>query len=172
MKAARGGRFALIGKSGAGKSTVAERIERDYRIRRISTGTICRQISMLLFGNEEKASTQRIDDALTQIDPSIFLRAALRGAEPSESICVDSLRFSTDYSLARERGFEIIRVTASDETRTRRLAIRGQVFNLDVDGRHRSETDLDTAEADYTIHNDGTTDEIEAALRSIFSRGA
>lgn len=172
MTAARAGRFALIGKSGAGKSTVAEQIAQDYGIRRISTGTICRKISMLLFGNEEKASTQRIDDALTQIDPSIFLRAALRDAAPQESICVDSLRFSADYSFARDQGFEIIRVTASDETRTRRLAARGQAFNLDVDGRHRSETELDTAEADFTIHNEGTKDEIEAALRSIFFRGA
>ncbi|MBB3387215.1 cytidylate kinase [Rhizobium sp. BK609] len=151
---------------------MAEQISRDYGIRRISTGTICRQISMLLFGNEDKASTQRIDDALTQIDPSIFLQAALRGAAPEERVCVDSLRFAADYNLARAQGFEIIRVTASDETRTRRLAARGQVFNLDVDGRHRSETELDTAEADLTIHNDGTKNEIEAALRSIFSRGA
>lgn len=151
---------------------MAEQIERDYGIRRISTGSICRKISMLLFGNEEKRFTQRIDDALTQIDPSIFLRAALRGAAPEEPICVDSLRFSADYSLAREEGFEIIRVIASDDTRRRRLAARGQVFNLDVDGRHRSETDLDAAEADFTIHNDGMKDEIEAALRSIFYRGA
>lgn len=171
MRAVDGGRFALIGKSGAGKSTVAEQIARDYGIHRISTGTICRQISVLLFGNEEKASTQRIDDALTQIDPSIFLQAALRGTAPEDSVCVDSLRFTTDYSFARDRGFKIIRVTASEETRTRRLAIRGQVFNLDVDGRHRSETELDTVEADYTICNDGTKDEIEAALRSIFYRG-
>lgn len=172
MTAARARQFALVGKSGAGKSTVAEQISRDYGIRRISTGAICRQISMLLFGNEDKATTQRIDDALTQIDPSIFLQAALRGAAPEEQICVDSLRFAADYSLARAQGLEIIRVTASDETRTRRLAARGQVFNLDVDGKHRSETELDTTEADFTIHNDGTKDEIEAALRSIFSRDA
>ncbi|MBZ9766557.1 hypothetical protein LB526_07260 [Mesorhizobium sp. CA6] len=151
---------------------MAEQIWRDYGIRRISTGAICRQISMLLFGNEEKASTQRIDDALTQLDPSIFFRAALRSAAPEESICVDALRFSADFRFAREQGFEIIRVVASDETRICRLAARGQVFNLNVDGRHRSETELDTSEADFTIHNDGTKDEIEAALRSIFSRGA
>lgn len=140
-------------------------------MRRISTGIICRQISLLLFGNEDKASTQQIDDALTQIDPSIFLQAALRGAAPKEQICVDSLRFATDYSLARAQGFEIIRVTASDETRARRLETRGQVFTLDVDGKHRSETELDKAAADFTIHNDGAKDEIQAALRSIFSRG-
>lgn len=172
MTPSRAGRFALIGKSGAGKSTVAEQIEREYGIRRISTGTICREISMLLFGNEEKASTQRVDDALTQIEPSIFLRAALRGIESEAAICVDSLRFLTDYDLARDEGFEVIRVIASDETRICRLTARGQAFNPDVEGRHRSETELDTAEADFTIHNDGTKGEIEAALRSIFSRGA
>ena len=124
---------------------------------------------MLLFGNEDKASTQQIDDALTQIDPSIFLQAALRAVAPEERICVDSLRFMADYNIVRAQGFEIIRVTASEDTRTRRLAARGQVFNIETDGRHRSETELDTAETDFTIYNDGTKDEIETALRSIFS---
>ncbi len=163
-------RFALMGKSGAGKSTVGEWISQHHGIRRISTGIICRQISQLLFGNEDKASTQKIDDALTQIDPSIFLQAALRGVAPEEKICVDSLRFAADYRLARAQGFEIIRVTASDETRARRLASRGQVFSLDIDGKHRSETELDIAVADFTVDNDGTKEEIKAALLSIFSR--
>ena len=125
MTAFRIRKIALIGKSGAGKSTVAERIAQDYGFRRISTGTICRKISMLLFGNEDKASTQRIDDALTLVDPSIFLRAALREARPQEPICVDSLRFISDYNLARSQGFEIIRVTASDATRERVVLLRG-----------------------------------------------
>lgn len=124
MTAVHARRFALIGKSGAGKSTVAEQIAQDYGIRRVSTGAICRQISNLLFGNEEKASTQRIDDALTEIDPSIFLQAALRNAGPEERICVDSLRFTSDYRIARDQGFEIIRVIALDESRALRLAAR------------------------------------------------
>lgn len=172
MTAVRARRFALIGKSGAGKSTVAEQIKRDYGIRRISTGIICRQISMLLFDNEDKASTQRIDDALTPIDPSIFLRAALRGVTLEEQICVDSLRFMADYSLVQAEGFEIIRVISSDNTRMRRLEARGQVFDPDVDGRHRSEIELDTVKSDFTINNDGPEEEIQAALRSIFSMGS
>lgn len=165
-------RFALIGKSGAGKSTVADSIAQTYGIRRVSTGKICRAISMLLFGNEDKASTQRIDDALTLVDPSIFLRAALRDSKPQEPICVDSLRFASDYDLARSQGFEIIRVTASDVVRQRRLAARGQVFNISTDGMHRSETELDEALVDFTIHNDGTTEEIDNILRSVVFREA
>jgi dephospho-CoA kinase len=172
MTVIRAKRFALIGKSGAGKSTVADQIFRDYGIRRISTGAICRQISKLLFGNDDKASTQLIDDALTQIEPSIFLRAALRDVAPDEQICVDSLRFAADYRIARAEGFQIIRVTASDETRTHRLKGRGQVFIHDVDGMHRSETELDTSIVDFLIQNDGKREEIEVTLRSIFARGA
>lgn len=169
MSVERVRRFALIGKSGAGKSTVAEQISSNYGVRHISTGAICRQISMLLFGNDDKASTQRIDDALTPIDPSIFLRASLRDVQQDEPICLDSLRFSADYDLARYQGFEIIRVTASSEKRTKRLATRGQVFDLEIDGNHRSETELDFVSVDFTVLNDGTKDEIKDALRSIFS---
>ena len=172
MTALRIRRLALIGKSGAGKSTVADHIARAYGIRRVSTGTICRKITMLLFGNEDKASTQRIDDALTLVDPSIFLRAALRESELYEPICVDSLRFASDYDLARSQGFEIIRVLASDATREYRLAARGQVFNISTDGMHRSETDLDEAQVDFTIHNDGTPEEIDSILRSVVFREA
>lgn len=164
-------KFALIGKSGAGKSTVANQIARLSGARRVSTGAICRSISKLLFANEDKTSTQRIDDALTIIDPSIFLKAALRDVKPDEAICVDSLRFASDYQIARSSGFEIIRVVASDKIRAIRLSKRGQVFNPDVDGRHRSETDLDDVLVDFTIENDGTEQAIEAAVRSILCTG-
>jgi hypothetical protein len=63
-------------------------------------------------------------------------------------------------------------VTASDEIGTRRLATRGQIFVLDVDGKHRSETELDQRAVDFTIHNVGKEYEIEAGLRSIMSWGA
>lgn len=73
-------RFAIIGKSGSGKSRVAETLSELLGVRHIRTGTICRQIARLLFDNEDKQSTQRLDDVLTTIDSSIFVRAALRSA--------------------------------------------------------------------------------------------
>lgn len=163
-------KFALIGKSGAGKSTAAEMIANRYRARRVSTGIICRQISSLLMGNEDKASTQKIDDALIKIDKSIFLKAALRGVAEDESICVDALRFKSDLELARERGFFVIRVTASDQLRSARLRARGQVFDMAVDGRHRSEIELDGSAADLEILNDGSLDTMRQALERICVR--
>ncbi|TCA18490.1 hypothetical protein E0H68_03375 [Rhizobium leguminosarum bv. viciae] len=160
-------RFALIGKSGAGKSTVAGSLCQGADIRRVSTGQICRQIAKLLFDNDDKASTQRVDDALTLIDPSVFLQAALRGVDLRESICLDALRFQSDYAIARDLGFKIIRVSAPDALRVRRLAERGQVFDLATDGQHRSEVELDAAAVDFTIRNEGTREDVDAAVRAI-----
>ncbi|MBY5707508.1 AAA family ATPase [Rhizobium leguminosarum] len=162
--------FALIGKSGAGKSTAAQMIAERYQARRVSTGAICRQISRLLMGDEDKASTQKIDDALIKIDTSIFLKAALRDVAQNESICVDSLRFESDVKIARERGFFVIRITASDQLRLERLKSRGQVFNLTIDGRHRSEVELDETPADLEIVNDGSLDNMRRAVDSICVR--
>jgi dephospho-CoA kinase len=162
-------RLAVVGKSGAGKSTAAELIASIHGFRRVSTGVICRQIATSLFGNDHKASTQRIDDALTAIDSSIFLKAALRDIDPDERICVDSLRFNSDLEFARQEGFLVVRVVAPDGLRAKRLAERGQVFDPAVDGRHRSETELDGVEVDFEIVNDGSVETMKDAIAAIFA---
>lgn len=160
-------RIALIGKSGSGKSTVASLLQLYCGTTRISTGAVCRRISMQLFGNEFKSSTQSIDDALTQIDPSVFLNAALLNVGDDCSICIDSLRFQSDLVLARERKLITIRIVAPDELRFSRLERRGQVFDPRTDGIHRSETELDEAEVDFTIENMGDIAALERAVHAI-----
>lgn len=162
-------RLALIGRSGTGKSEVARCFVELTRGELIKTGAICRQISHLLFGNDEKSSTQLLDDALTQIDPSIFLKAALRSATLSNAAVIDSLRFSTDLVLAQSLAFRTARVLANDDTRVKRLALRGQAFDLLRDGQHRSELELDAIQTDYVIENDGTLDDLCAKVAVLLS---
>lgn len=162
-------RLALIGRSGTGKSEVARCFVEFTHGELVKTGTICRQISQLLFGNEEKSSTQILDDALTQIDPSIFLKAALRSATLSNAVVIDSLRFSTDLALAKSLAFRTARVIAIDQTRVNRLLSRGQHFDLLRDGQHRSELELDAVETDYVIDNDGTLDDLRKKVASLLA---
>jgi hypothetical protein len=136
-------------------------------IRLIRTGAICRQIARLLFDNEDKRSTQILDDALTTIHPSIFLRAALRGVGPAEDLVIDALRFWEDVALARELGFIVIRVVASDDVRLFRLVARGQVFDPKKDGHHRSEVELDNAPVDLEIRNEGEISSLHALLTGL-----
>ncbi len=161
-------RVALIGKSGAGKSEVAKVLNAEYGAEVIKTGAICRSISQLLFGNQDKGSTQKLDDALTRIDESIFLRAALRTANLAKPFVIDSLRFRSDLVLARENGCMILRVVSGDNLRVSRLVARGQVFDLAENGAHRSENELDDAACDATLSNTGNLEELAEKVRATF----
>jgi len=163
-------RFALIGKSGSGKSRAAAILSDILGVRHIKTGAICRQIARLLFDNENKQSTQRLDDALTGIDPSIFLRAALRSTSPEEGFVLDALRFRSDLQLARDCGCLLIRLVAPEAMRVARLQARGQAFDPIVDGAHRSEVELDDVKVDFAIVNDGEFDLVQRELSEIASR--
>ncbi len=151
-----GPRFALLGKSGAGKSEVAKALNEQLGCRIVKTGAICRTISRILFGNEDKRSTQILDDALVVIDPSVFLKAAVRDVRPGEPIVIDALRFLSDTVIADDLGCKRLRVVASADERVRRLRSRQQAFDLGRDGRHRSETELDDHPVDHVITNSGT----------------
>ncbi|MES0863261.1 HD domain-containing protein [Ruegeria sp. SCPT10] len=158
---------ALIGKSGAGKSTVAKLLNYHAGAERISSGAICRQIAKLLFGNDDKSTTQTLDDALTKIDPSVFVNAALLTAPVGRPICLDSLRFKSDYEIAKRRGFTVVRVIAPDDVRVARLTQRGQRYDLVKDGSHRSETELDEVDVDYTVENSGDIEALENSVRTL-----
>lgn len=164
-------RIALIGKSGAGKSEVSRRLSEAHGFAIVKTGAICRTISRLLFGNEDKSSTQRLDDVLTALDPSIFLKASLRDVELNQRLVVDSLRFADDANLVERLDFTTVRVVCDDDLRQARLAARGQQFDPERDGLHRSETELDTYDAQFEIANTGSllalNSAVDALVRSL-----
>lgn len=160
-------RYALLGKSGSGKSQAAKILSDLLDVPHIKTGVICRKISRILFGNEDKRSTQRLDDALTPLDPSIFLRAALRDVGSDDGFVLDALRFGEDLALAQNYGCVIVRISATDDQRMIRLTERGQVFDPATDGLHRSETELDVSAVDFEIVNDRDLDHLRVSLARI-----
>lgn len=151
-------RIGLVGKSGSGKSVAGSFLNIQHGYRHVKTGAICREIARMLFGNEDKKSTQLLDDTLTQIDNSIFLRASLEGVNLEGLIVIDSLRFKSDLDLARELGFFVVRIEADEPTRLSRLRSRGQAYDPKTDGIHRSEVELEVEVVDATICNDAATE--------------
>lgn len=160
-------RYALLGKSGAGKSEVAACIRAHTGAEIVKTGRICREIAVLLFGDDSKSNTQRIDDALTDLDSSIFLKAAMRPHLPGSPLIIDSLRFISDMEIARAQQWGTIRVIAPDEIRFRRLADRRQAFDPKANNSHRSETELDGVQTDWVIENDGDLEALKQAVARI-----
>jgi dephospho-CoA kinase len=161
-------RIALVGKTGVGKTEVAKHLI-DTGFAPCKTGAICREISLLLFGNDWKVNTQKITDALIPLQPSIFLRAALRDWDPDVPAVIDALRFQSDLQIARENGFRIIRVIASDGNRAMWLKGRGEVFDFQSDGVHQTEVELDSEEADVTLANDGTLDDLKRQVDEVLA---
>ncbi len=162
-------RYAIIGKSGSGKSEAGRILSVHYKCQVAKTGAICRAVSQLLFGNEDKRSTQRLDDALTPLDGSIFLRAALRQIDLEQPFVIDSLRFDSDLRIAQELACTTIRIVCDDEARLHRLRSRGQSFNSNSDGKHRSEVELDAAATSYVVDNCGSLRDLEYNLLKAIS---
>ncbi len=117
---------------------------------------MCRTVSRLVFGNEDKANLTALTDALQTIDPAIFLKAALRDKPSEDSLVIDALRFMPDYHYATSRAFHLIRLQAPLELRRHWLTERGQIFDFETDGKHPSETELMAVSVNTTLINDGT----------------
>lgn len=160
-------KIALLGKSGTGKSEVANLWHDATAAEIIQTGAICRQISHILFGNEDKSSTHLIDDRLREIDSSIFLKAAMRNFDTNNAFIIDSLRFRSDYEIATRLACTTVRVESELDIRMQRLEERGQVFVSGRDDAHISEIDLDNVSVDYIIHNNSTRDSLKSDVLRI-----
>lgn len=104
---------------------------------------------------------------LTQIDPSIFLKAALRPLNDNASYVIDSLRFRSDLEIALELGCKVVRLRAAGPLRVERLERRGQVFDIQSDGIHRTELELADIAVDYDIDNVGSLEELERLARKL-----
>jgi len=144
-------KIALSGTSGSGKGTVAKILVEQHNFVRASTGDICRQISQLLYGNEDKKNLNSISAAINQIDNSIFINAALRNIK-NDKIVFDSIRYRSDMLTLKKLGFVIWRVEASIDIRKDRLKGRAQVI-VEDDFYHASEIELDDCIFDATILN-------------------
>jgi len=104
------------------------------------------------------------------IDPSVFLKAALRPLKADDSFVVDSLRFRSDLEIAQELGCKVIRLKVDGSLRLQRLKQRGQVFDIRTDGIHRTELELADIPVDHEIENIGSLEELEQVARTILEQ--
>jgi dephospho-CoA kinase len=151
-----------------GKSEVARILAERYGFQICNTGRLCREMSAIVFGDESKAHMQEITDALRTIDPSIFLKAALRSVDTDSRLVIDSVRFFSDVELIKAGGLSLIRVRASNEARHARLQTRGQIFTATQD-LHISESEADSFNVDGTVTNTGSLCDLEAQIAALIA---
>lgn len=144
--------IALSGRSGSGKTAVAEYLISEHGYTRCSTGQACREVCKILFGTDSKAILNKVTDAMKTVDADVWPKAAMSSVVGKEPIVFDSMRFASDYLFLKERGFVMWRIEAPLAVRLPRMEKRGQVVQPE-DDEHRAETELDQHEFDQVISN-------------------
>jgi dephospho-CoA kinase len=162
---------ALHGRSGSGKSTVARYLVVQYGYQHAKTGAACRKICQELFGSETKTLMNEVTDSLRKIDSGVWLRAGLAGLQEDRPIVFDSMRFVEDYQFFVARAYLLVDIRAPVDLRVRRLAERGQPFDLSVDEDHPAESELEAFTFDFTIDNTGDLGELWPEIDQMLFRG-
>jgi cytidylate kinase len=161
--------LALYGRSGSGKSFVASILEKRFGYIRVSTGDLCRSVSRIMFGDEDKGNLNRISEKLREIDENIWIDAALRQVSGQSPVVFDSIRYISDHLCLTDLKFKTVRIVSESRLSRRRLEERGQVIS-EEDFRHRSEWEVDKCSFHATIMNDGVSaEQLTRQIESIIS---
>lgn len=150
--------IAVIGKAGAGKTTIAEILEGLGGYTRYSFAEPLKDVASMLWGEEartDRDKLQRLGVAVRQIVTDTWVDLLAEELDhASAPAVIDDCRFPNEHEVLRQRGFKFIRVWADEPTRIARLTAIGKL----TDPRqleHESETALDWAYPDLTLYNDG-----------------
>jgi dephospho-CoA kinase len=163
--------IALAGKSGSGKTTVAEYLVRRHGYFRASTGDVCREVCRILFGSESRGILNKVTEAMKSVDEQVWLKAALRRVPVGVPVVFDSMRFNLDYDFLVARGYTTWDIQAPREIRWTRMQDRNQDFDA-ADDEHRVEREIEHRGFDMTIDNghnsfDKLFSTVEDALRRL-----
>lgn len=161
-------KLCLSGISGSGKSTAAEYLRGRHGFTVCEPGKICRKVSQLVYGVEDKTTLNKVNDLFRQLDPNIWVLASMRGAT-GDRILIDGVRFLSNYELLRPQGFKFWKIsTVRSEARTR-LVGRGQDFEPAADEVHSAETELEGLPYDAVIENNGCLDMLRSKLDELIA---
>jgi dephospho-CoA kinase len=156
--------IGLYGKSGAGKTTVARYLCERHGYAHVHPGGVCREVTLRLFGSNDKAKLNAVNDALRNIDPDVWVRVSLQEAPQKVPLVIDGLRFRSNLQFLRQLDFDLWKIEAPDETRIGRLEGRGQTFDWSTDAQHFGESELEGCDFAAVITNIGNENELHRAI--------
>lgn len=177
--------FAVIGKAGAGKDTVAEVLMEAFPhlgYQRFALADPLKDIAASLWGDEARRSRhylQGLGVSVRELNKDTWVDHLFRRigeAAPFAAddhrpgrIIVTDCRFANELQRFREEGFTVLRVEAPQVLRVDRLRRNGKLQD-EAELEHVSETELDGARADHTIINDASKFDLVDQLTEILNR--
>ena len=166
--------IGLVGQLSCGKGTVAKYLKEKYGAGVYRYSTIFRDVLNRLYLEISRSNMQNLSAALREKFGEDLLAKVITkdvNKDPNKLIVVDGIRRMDDIKyLINEKGFILIKVTASSETRYKRITSREE--NTDdtkktytqflADEKKEADADIPKvmAEAKKKINNDGSLDDL------------
>lgn len=171
-------KVALVGTMRSGKDTVAdilwELYPDDIQEYRFSSGIteIIEQYFPVLEG-KPREHYQLIGQTFRQLDPDVWInrlhsQRQLATVRNCAEIITD-VRQANEVAYCKQQGFTVIKVVADDTVRLQRIQESGDIFRPEQ-FYHETELAVDIVEADYTIENNGTLDELWDKVKAVYDR--
>jgi hypothetical protein len=162
-------KLAVIGKAGAGKSAIAEKLcDKGYI--RLSFASKVKEIAWDILQKpldktqpKDREFLQKLGTDLARAyDPDVWIRHFQTAYRKwlkygKTDFVVDDARFVNEVEYLRSEGFVVVRVT-------------GRGYSMGALGNHVSETQLDAYKADFEVDNSGSLQETMWQLQHIIKK--
>ncbi len=116
--------IALTGHMRAGKSTVAEYLVKRHSFLKFALATPIKELIKSLDLPLERKILQHVGNCMRQIDEDVWLKAMWKRLKPfineGKNIVIEDVRLLHEAEYFKTRGFEIIKINASNEIRKKR----------------------------------------------------
>lgn len=174
-------KIALCGKMRSGKDTVAEILsdEYDFTEFKLSSGikSIIRELHLGdMYTKKNRGLYQSIGQYMRRFDEDVWCKRTLKDIETFnhyavgsfqknhiENTVISDVRQQNEVDFFREKGFVIVKVVSDDKLRLQRIKDAGDIM-MQKDFYHETEKSVDGIEADYTIFNNGTLEDLNDSV--------
>lgn len=168
-------KIALFGKMRSGKDTVANILKEKYKCTGYAFGDGIANIIKEYFPEDwakgkPRKHYQHIGQELRKLNPDVWVNYMLKqiehdnnyylrfGVMQNDTVITDGRQVNEAMKL-KELGYYIVKVECPEKIRLDRIKNAGDLCQLDC-LQHETELNIDRVEADYTLVNDGTLEEL------------
>ena len=179
--------IGLVGETGSGKDTVAHYLKRRYDVQLLRFSLPLKKTLDLFFNKSSKKDQAWLYSTFKErFGEDVLHRGVQRYVEQHDGLmCVNGMRMMKDFDFIKS--FEnsyIIYVTADQKLRWKRITSRGEKSddqqnleefkNFEADTETEKNIPVIGAQADFTIKNDGTMDDllwqVDDAMKEILKK--
>lgn len=181
-------KLGILGEIRAGKDTVAQLFA--HEIKKLNGQPVrffafaggihdVIQLTMpeLYRDGKPRKALQHIGQSLREIKPDVWIDYLFNSSPflfaeiGNENILVTDVRQPNEAKRLQEKGFKIIKVTASEEVRLERAKANGDNFNPEM-FKHETEKAIQSCPYDYLIDNSYSIDELNERVVQILGEVA